>query len=268
MIPDTKYSNCELSRLYNEIATPTFLTTIREVLEMINDSEADAYFRMNANNITLEEEIMFENVFNIKDYHKYLPSSMQKNNMRFFYLSDVNFNYTHIDYCIKSRIDESKNNEFSSYFIGKLVKKCEDVTIDFVLILILQKIIRHLDKSYSINFKDLYLYCFKSKENCINSDYINACISLFHIFITLFRILDKIINLKYKDCDKVIKSIIDDDLMLDLEIHLRYGFVNIDIMQKVIIECFNFAITDNKDPGDYEIMVKKCFELLLNDKAE
>ena len=62
---DTKYSNCELSRLYNEINTPTFLTTIREVLEMINNSEADAYFRMNTNNITLEEEIMFEKVLKI-----------------------------------------------------------------------------------------------------------------------------------------------------------------------------------------------------------
>ena len=40
---DTKYGNCELSRLYNEVATPTFISTIREVLDMISNEESDSY---------------------------------------------------------------------------------------------------------------------------------------------------------------------------------------------------------------------------------
>ena len=111
---DTKYGNCELSRLYNEVATPTFISTIREVLDMISKEESDPYNRIHSKNITLEEEIMFENIFGIKDYSKYLATSMQKNNMRFFFLPDMYVDYYHIDYCIKSRIDESKNNEFDN----------------------------------------------------------------------------------------------------------------------------------------------------------
>ena len=257
---DTKYGNCELSRLYNEVATPTFISTIREVLNMISKEESDPYNRIHSKNITLEEEIMFENIFGIKDYSKYLTSSMQKNNMRFFFLPDINIDYCHIDYCIKSKINESKNNEFTSYFIGKLTKNNENITIDFVMNVIIGKIIKILNNSYNINFEELLMYCSSANES--NSDYINACISLFHVLICSFEIADDILDLKYKDCDIISKSILTEDIAMNLSF-FQHHYVKLDAIKSVIELCFNFAITDNRDPGDYEIMVKQCFNTLI-----
>ena len=93
---------------------------------------------------------------------------------------------------------------------------------------------------------DLFEYCF-NKKNITNSDYINACISIFHIFITLFRIMDDILNLKYKDGPEIIKMLSSNE----------HHFI-------ILNHLYNFAITDKKDPGDYEIMVKNCFDCLFN----
>ena len=57
----------------------------------------------------------------------------------------------------------------------------------------------------------------------------------------------KILNLKYKDGPEIIKMLSSNE----------HHFI-------ILNHLYNFAITDNKDPGDYEIMVKNCFDCLFN----
>ena len=242
---DTKYADCELSRLYNTIATPSFLTLIKNILDMIDKGVSYSDSRVNKRNITLEEEIMFVKIYEIEDYYKYLQSSIMKNNMRFYYMPDVDCDFCSILYTIKSTIDETKNNNFVSYFIGKNVKEDDNSIMALIIHLILNVISKELKSSYDINYEDLYIYCF-DRKNLINSDYINACISMFHVYVTLFRIMDDILNLKYKDGPGIIKMLTHD---------IR--------STNVLNQLYDFAITDNKDPGDYEIMVKMCFDYLL-----
>lgn len=242
---NTKYADCELSRLYNTIATPSFLALIKNILDMIDKGVSCSDSRVNKRNITLEEEIMFSKIYKIEDYNKYLQSSIMKNNMRFYYMPDVDHDFHGILYTIKSTIDETKNNNFISYFIGKNVKEDDNVMITFIIHFILIVISKELKNSFDINYEDLYIYCF-NKKNITNPDYINACISMFHVYITLFRIMDDILNLKYKDGPGIIKKLTHDICS-----------------NNVFNQLYDFAITDNKDPGDYEIMVKRCFDYLF-----
>lgn len=246
MVFDTKYDNCEFSRLYNTIATPSFLALIRNILDMIDKGESYSEYRVNKRNVTLEEEIVFNKLYNIEDYHKYLQSSIMKNNMRFYYMPDVEFDFYSISYTIKSTIDDTKDNNFISYFIGKKVKENDNSMMDLIIHIILNMITKEVKSSYNINCDHLFSYCF-NRNNIENSDYINACISMFHIYVTLFRIMDNILNLKYKDGPGIIEIIANDILSANVLNHL-----------------YDFAITDNKDPGDYEIMVKNCFDCLFN----
>lgn len=246
MVFDTKYDNCEFSRLYNTIATPSFLSLIRNILDMIDKGESYSEYRVNKRNVTLEEEIVFNKLYNIEDYYKYLQSSIMKNNMRFYYMPDVEFDFYSISYTIKSTIDETKDNNFISYFIGKKAKEEDNTMMDLIIHIILNMIAKEVKSSYNINCDNLFSYCF-NRKNIVNSDYINACISMFHIYVTLFRIMDDILNLKYKDGPGIIEIITNDILSTNVLNHL-----------------YDFAITDNKDPGDYEIMVKNCFDCLLN----
>ena len=246
MVFDTKYDNCEFSRLYNTIATPSFLTLIRNIIDMIDKGESYSDYRVNKRNITLEEEIVFNKLYNIEDYYKYLQSSIMKNNMRFYYMPDVEFDFYSISYTIKSTIDETKDNNFISYFIGKKAKEEDNTMMDLIIHIILNMIAKEIKSSYNIDYDDLCRYCF-NRKNITNSDYINACISMFHIYVTLFRIMDDILNLKYKDGPEIIKMISSNEYYFAILNHL-----------------YIFAITDNKDPGDYEIMVKNCFDYLLN----
>ena len=246
MVFDTKYDNCEFSRLYNTIATPSFLALIRNIIDMIDKGESYSEYRVNKRNITLEEEIVFNKLYNIEDYYKYLQSSIMKNNMRFYYMPDVEFDFYSISYTIKSTIDETKDNNFISYFIGKKAKEEDNTMMDLIIHIILNMIAKEIKSSYNIDYDDLCRYCF-NRKNIIYSDYINACISMFHIYVTLFRIMDDILNLKYKDGPEIIKMISSNEYYFAILNHL-----------------YIFAITDNKDPGDYEIMVKNCFDCLLN----
>ena len=50
--------------------------------------------------------------------------------MRFYYMPDVEFDFYSISYTIKSTIDENKDNNFISYFIGKNVKEYDDSMMD------------------------------------------------------------------------------------------------------------------------------------------
>ena len=243
---DTKYDNCEFSRLYNTIATPSFLTLIRNIIDMIDKGESYSEYRVNKRNVTLEEEIVFTKLYKIEDYHKYLQSSIMKNNMRFYYIPDADLGFYSISYTIKSTIDETKDNNFISYFIGKEVKDDDHAMMFLLVHIILNMIVKEVKSSYNIDYDDLFEYCF-NKKNITNSDYINACISIFHIFITLFRIMDDILNLKYKDGPEIIKMLSSNE----------HHFI-------ILNHLYNFAITDNKDPGDYEIMVKNCFDCLFN----
>ena len=77
-----------------------------------------------------------------------------------------------------------------------------------------------------------------------------------------FEIADDILDLKYKDCDIISKSILTEDIAMNLSF-LQHLYVKLDAIKSVIELCFNFAITDNRDPGDYEIMVKQCFNTLI-----
>ena len=137
MVFDTKYDNCEFSRLYNTIATPSFLALIRNILDMIDKGESYSEYRVNQRNVTLEEEIVFTKLYKIEDYHKYLQSSIMKNNMRFYYMPDVDFGFYNISYTIKSTIDETKNNNFISYFIGKKAKEEDNTMMDLIIHIIL-----------------------------------------------------------------------------------------------------------------------------------
>ena len=47
MIFDTKFDNCEFSRLYNTIATPSFLALIRNIIDMIDKGESYSDYRVN-----------------------------------------------------------------------------------------------------------------------------------------------------------------------------------------------------------------------------
>ena len=85
-----------------------------------------------------------------------------------------------------------------------------------------------------------------------------------------FEIADDILDLKYKDCGIISKSILSEDTAMNLSFsHHHYvklddhHYIKLDAIKSVIELCFNFAITDNRDPGDYEIMVKQCFNTLI-----
>ncbi len=243
------YEYYDLSDLYNEINSGVFVTAIPTVLRVIYDSTNVSFTEIKPSNVTLEDEIMMEMIFGDQksDSGKLYDVALMVNNTRFYINKRAGVIFNNIKYSIKSNIDDTKINHFSTFFIGT----CEWSSVyDNSLIgsIVFSRIISILNEKYNLDAFKLSKYLLDSHV-IINPDFINAVRSLIDIYVALFRSIDKYADLRYEDFEDFLKIFED--------IHY-YDIYLVEIMKR----SYEFAITTNNDPGDYDNLVKNSCKSL------
>ena len=243
------YEYCDLSDLYQEVNNGSFINIPETILKLIYNCDGVSFTEIKPINITLEDEIMMEMLWKDQksDSGKLYDIAFMSNNMRFYINKRSDYKISNIKYSIKSGIDKDKINNFSTFFIGINNWKEE---YDNILIgsIVFSKMSSILSEKYNINATDLAKYI-PISDNIINSDFINATRSLIDIYICLFRSIDKYLNLRYDNFEDFIETFKD--------IHY-YDIYLVEIMKK----SYEFAITTNNNPGDYDNLVKNSCKSL------
>ncbi len=242
------YEKLVLSNLDNEVINSVFLGTIDTVLSMIREEAPNPYYKMSSSMVTLEEELAFYAYFE-DDIYSNIDISMQRNNMRFIYLSNKNDAYKHICYSLHSKVSDV-DQLFTTFFICKKVKDDSEITEEFICSVILNYMRSLISDKYRIDMYDLIDYCING--NIEKSDFINAFLRLMDIYICYFRTLDQVLNLKYGDCTRIVEAI--------------NLFGCSDILRNIEELCYRYAITEDHDPGDYKILCKECLSMYFPSK--
>lgn len=246
------YENIVLDKIEKEINSHSFLSTITLVLDMIaGDANKDhQFYKMNAKNITLQEELAVSKLFE-KDVYNYLDTSIQKDNFRFIYIPDSDEYLYTMNYSSASNINDNVNT-FTTFIFGNKIK--DDIKLKtFICLVIICKIEYYISKTYKVNIGDandnIFNYCI-IKNNIYNPDFINALIAVINIYICYFRTLDSLLNLKYNDYDEIV------DLIPSL-------YASDSKLLDVFDICYKYAITKDTTESDYKDLINNAFEIVM-----
>lgn len=237
------YEKLVIDNLENEVINSTLLGTIDTVLSMIREEAPNPYYKLVSSMITLQEELAYDMFFDDSIYNN-IDISMQKNNLRFIYLPDKNTSFTYINFSIHSYVSET-DKMFCTYFIGKLVKNETSFTRKLVCIIIFNYINSIILDKYNTDINKLINYCYR--YNCVEPDFIGALLGLIDIYICYFKVVDKILNLKFDDWEEISKIIS----------HYRFY----DHTRLIAELCYKYAITEDHDLGDFKILCKECVNI-------
>lgn len=257
-----KRYNINLSSLYDKVATQGFIDTIKKVLDMIDTNDSQSMYRMNASNITFQEDILahvIDKDINLRDY---TGTSIQKNNIRFCYIDDKDFYYDKIIYPIHSNIDDT-DNMMISFIIGSKAKRTD--MYELLISIIYSKIL--VETQEYTNGCDIFDIVndsiFRDAMSPKSNDRIQYMLNFVDLYSTLFRILDDVIDLKYEEFDDIsnvlykkifeISTAVEYNNDIDKRVKLAYK-----IYFKRIYE---YSVTRNSDEEDYKELIYKLIEL-------
>lgn len=191
--------------------------TISMVLSLL-DYKIDGFNKLSESNITLSERLYFQNCFDI-DILDNLKYTLMKSNMRFILIDDKDILpypfFSRLDFTLKSNLDKDKVNNMTTYLISSNIKN-KDETIYNLLINILDCIMDRYLLNIGVNLNrrietstitsDNKIYssaeCQGIILNSTNFSINDAVFILFYI-VSIYKGLDKSLNLKFKDFDNI-----------------------------------------------------------------
>ncbi len=235
--------------------------TISMVLSLL-DYKIDGFNKLSESNITLTERLYFQNCFdiNILDNLKY---TLMKSNMRFILIDDKDILpypfFSRLDFTLKSNLDKDKVNNMTTYLISSNIKN-KDETIYNLLINILDCIMDKYLLNIGVNLNrrietsgitsDNKIYTLAECQGVIlnspNFSINDAVFILFYI-VSIYKGLDKSLNLKFKDFDNIPLSCIYDLWNNNPELDkLIYGYaISENTTQDDMIQIINFIYNCN-----------------------
>lgn len=218
------------------VVTQSNIDMINIVLDMISNKVENQRYNMSSNNISLEERLFFKEVTGRYMEVEDLKLTIMRGSYRFIYVPKFDDMHYHLEFT-RNPITNDTATLYNTFIIGDYIDQMKSFLLLFISDVIMTMINKYINEC--LIHQPVIVESTRILDSKV-TDYIFAV----NYFITLFKMLDAIMNLKYAD-------------FMYVKEHLALKVEGIKVDLEAI---YKYAITSNTTEDDYKDLLYNVIE--------